>query len=49
MRSFIKLSAITFALALALAGCKSADEKAEEHFQSGLALIEQGDFDPNLI
>ena len=45
MRSFIKLSAITFALALALAGCKSADEKAEEHFQSGLALIEQGDFD----
>jgi tetratricopeptide (TPR) repeat protein len=36
-------------LGLTLAGCKSAEEKAEEHYQSGLALMEQGDYERAII
>jgi len=39
----IKLIAIT-ALCLSLAACKSAEEQAEERFQSALALVEEGDY-----
>jgi tetratricopeptide (TPR) repeat protein len=32
-------------LVLALAACQSAEERAEEHYQNALRLIEEGDFD----
>ena len=32
-------------VALGLAGCQSSEERAEEHYQNALILIEQGDFD----
>ena len=34
---------------LVLAGCKRSEERAEEHYQNGLALIEQGDVDRALV
>jgi cellulose synthase operon protein C len=34
---------------LLLAGCESAEEKADRYFQSGLALIEAGDIDRALV
>ncbi len=44
----IKLVSI-LALSLALAACKSAEERAEEKFQSGLALLESGDPDRAIV
>jgi cellulose synthase operon protein C len=38
-----RLGPILLACALALAGCDSAEERAETHYQRGLALLEQGD------
>ena len=43
---------IPFAALVALAllsGCKSAEEKAEEHYQDGIALVEAGDVDRALV
>lgn len=37
------------ALVLLLAACQTAEERAEEHFQSGLALLEGGDIDRALV
>ena len=34
---------------LALSACKSAEEKAEEFYQSGLSLLEQGDADRAIV
>lgn len=34
---------------LVLAGCKTSEERAEEHYQSGIALIEEGDVDRALV
>ena len=41
----LRRSALASALAMAvfLTGCDSAEERAEEHYQSALALIEEGD------
>ena len=36
-------------LTLILSGCDSAEERAEEHYQSGLALLEEGDTDRALV
>ncbi|MEP1356279.1 MAG: tetratricopeptide repeat protein [Tateyamaria sp.] len=33
----------------ALAACDSAEERAEEYFQSGLSLMEEGDFDRAIV
>lgn len=51
MRELKPLTIVTFALValLTLAGCDSAEERAEEHFQNGLALIEAGDHDRALV
>lgn len=35
--------------ALAVAGCKSVEERADEHYQSGIALAAEGDFDRAII
>ena len=35
--------------ALVLAGCDSAEERAEEHYQAGMELLEKGDVDRALI
>ncbi|MGC3940428.1 tetratricopeptide repeat protein [Roseobacter sp. EG26] len=42
-------SALAAAVFLALAGCKSDADRAEEYFQSGLALIESGDTDRAMV
>lgn len=44
----IALFAGTISLA-ALAGCDTAEERAEEHFKSGMALLEAGDTDRALV
>jgi hypothetical protein len=36
-------AALILGLGLPLAGCKSAAEKAESYYQSGLEFLEQGD------
>lgn len=36
-------------LVAALAACDSAEEQAEEYFQSGLSLMEEGDFDRAIV
>ena len=44
------LTGAGFALALSLlAACQSSEEKAEDHFRSGMALIEAGDIDRALV
>lgn len=44
-----KLLALALTVSLVLAGCKSAEERAEEHYQSGIALLEQGDVDRAIV
>lgn len=36
-------------LALAVSACKSSEERAEEYYQSGLQLIEAGDYDRGIV
>ena len=36
-------------LGLSLAACKTTEERAEEYYQSGLALLEKGDFDRAIV
>jgi tetratricopeptide (TPR) repeat protein len=48
MTRFTKFTAITLLIGT-LAACKSADERAEEKYQSGLALLEAGDADRAII
>lgn len=43
------LPALLLAATLALSGCQSAEEKAEDYYQSGLALLAQGDEDRALV
>ena len=40
---------LTTALVTVLAACDSAEEQAEEYFQSGIALMEEGDFDRAIV
>ncbi|MEB8388437.1 tetratricopeptide repeat protein [Rhodobacteraceae bacterium KMM 6894] len=43
------LIAALFCFTLLLAGCQSDEEEAEEHYQSALALLEQGDAERALV
>jgi len=40
---------LTLVFGLALAGCDSAEDRAEKHFQSGMDLLEAGDVDRALV
>lgn len=42
-------AALALVALLALAACDSAEERAEEHFQSGLTLLESGDVDRAVV
>ncbi|WP_299784534.1 tetratricopeptide repeat protein [uncultured Roseobacter sp.] len=46
---FLRPAPLMVLLLLVLVGCKSVEEQAEEHFQSGLALMESGDYDRAII
>lgn len=48
IRSIFRITAIVL-LAATLTACKSSEERAEEHFQSGIALFEQGDLDRAVV
>lgn len=43
------LPALLIVASLALSACDSAEERAEKHYQAGLALLEQGDVDRALV
>ncbi len=45
----MRLFAILFAVSTFLVACDSAEERAEAHFQTGMALLEEGDVDRALI
>lgn len=45
----LRLAALALIAVLALAACDSAEERAEAHFQSGLALIAKGDLDRAIV
>lgn len=42
-------AALAAGLTLSLAGCKTAEERADEYYQSGLELLEQGDVDRAIV
>lgn len=42
-------TSLALGLGLTLAGCKTAAEKAEDYYQSGLQLLEQGDADRAIV
>lgn len=46
---FLKPLAFVLLMASLLAACDSAEERAEKHFQSGLALMEEGDYDRAMV
>lgn len=46
---FLKTAALAILLTVSLAGCKSAEERAEEHYQRGLELLEAGDPDRAIV
>lgn len=49
-RSRLALSAaILLGVTLSLSACKSSDEQAQEYYQSGLELLEQGDVDRAIV
>lgn len=45
----LSITALLVSATLALSGCKSAEEKAEDYYQSGLSLMEAGDPDRAMI
>ena len=47
--SLLKPVSLILAATLVLSACKSAEERAEENYQSGLALIAEGDFDRAVV
>lgn len=49
LSSKIRRLALVTVAALALSACDSAEERAEAHFQSALALIEEGDTDRAIV
>ena len=46
---FLLSTALALGLGLSLAGCKTSAEKADEYYQSGLQLLEQGDVDRAIV
>jgi putative PEP-CTERM system TPR-repeat lipoprotein len=51
MRLPVRLAAplLGIALTLALAGCETAEERAEGHYQRGVAFVEEGDIDRAMV
>lgn len=49
LRRSFGLPVLILCAMLSLSACDSAEERAEKHFQSGLALLEQGDVDRALL
>ena len=47
--SSLSKSTLIFVACLALAGCKSDAERADEYFQSGMELLEAGDVDRAIV
>ena len=45
----VKPAVLAVLALLALGACKTAEEKAEEYFQSGMALLEDGDVDRAIL
>ena len=48
IRFIFRIAAIIL-MVFTLSACKSSEERAEEHFQSGIALFEQGDLDRAVV
>lgn len=48
-RRLLLSTAMALTLGLTLAGCKTSAEKADEYYQSGLELLEQGDVDRAMV
>ncbi len=46
---FLLSTTLIIGLGLTLAGCKTSAEKADEYYQSGLQLLEQGDTDRAIV
>jgi Flp pilus assembly protein TadD len=46
---FLRLAGLLLCSTLALSGCKTAEEKAEDYYQSGMTLLEAGDVDRALV
>lgn len=49
LRKRLTLTAFALALTLSVSACKSAEERAEEHYQTALSLIAEGDFDRAIV
>ena len=49
MTGLFKTLPLALVLVLAVSACKSSEEKAEEFYQSGLALSESGDYDRAIV
>ena len=45
----VRLAPLALAAAFVLSGCDSSEDRAERHFSSGLALIEQGELTQGLL
>lgn len=48
-RKRLTLTAFALALTLSVSACKSAEERAEEHYQTALSLIAEGDYDRAIV
>ena len=48
-RSVLLRICLLFGLALGLAACQSSEDRAEEHYQNALRLIEEGDVDRAIV
>lgn len=49
MRRHMFLGAVAICLSFGLAACDSSETRAEKHFQTALALIEEGDFERAVV
>ncbi|PWJ12871.1 tetratricopeptide repeat protein [Jannaschia seohaensis] len=48
-RSRLRAALLTLALTLTLAACQSAEERAQEHYESAVALLEEGESERALV
>lgn len=48
-RNFGRLSAVLLSAMLLLTACESSEERAQKHFESGMALLEEGDVTRALV
>lgn len=46
---FFRPATVALIAALAIAGCKSVEERANDHYQSGLSLAAEGDYDRAIV